>query len=156
MKCLSVKIFVVLLSVCFITCKDEYSICNEVKEVKFTAGLFQRVAGIDVLTTAPNFSLLFLNGPSSIYTNQSLNSFSMPLITGLDSAKYIISFSTAAPKDTMTILYTTQDASSNLDCGRQFFYTITNIQTTTNTVDSIKIINTAVNASLSQNAKIYF
>jgi Family of unknown function (DUF6452) len=158
MKCLSVKIFVVFLSVCFLGCKDEYSICEEPKDVRFIASIYQKSGNTDILTSVPSLNLYSIQGATSIYASQpNISSFNIPLSVSLDSAKYLISFSNSLPVDTLTIVYTSE-GKINLspNCPPIFIHNITKAYSTFNTIDSIKIINQAVNASLSQNAKIYF
>lgn len=140
------------------SCKDEYNICNELKDVRFVASLYKNVGGVDVLNTATNFNLSILQGNVPIYTNEpNVSAFNMPLSVTLDSAKYIISFSNSLQKDTLTLIYTTQGATNiSPNCPPLFFHNITRLYSTLNSVDSIKIINPILNTSLSQNAKIYF
>ena len=158
MKCLSVKIFVVFLSVCFFGCKDEYSICEEPKDIRFIASIYQKSGNTDILTSVPSFNLYSIQGATSIYASQpNISSFNIPLSVILDSAKFLISFSNSLPVDTLTIVYTSE-GKTNLspNCPPIFIHNITKAYSTTNTIDSIKIINQAINASFSQNAKIYF
>ncbi len=139
-------------------CKDEYNICNEPKDVRFIANFYQKIGSVEQLTTAPNLNVSSIPGNAFIYTNQpNINSFSIPLNVGVDSAKYIISLSSALPQDTLTIVYTTQGGQNvSPNCPPLFLHNITRLYSTKNTIDSVKIINPVLNTSLSQNAKIYF
>ncbi len=139
-------------------CKDEYNICNEPKDVRFISNFYQKIGAVEQLSSAPNLNVSSIPGNASVYLNQTnVNSFSIPLNIGVDSAKYIISLSSTLPQDTLTIVYTTQGGQNiSPNCPPLFFHNITKLYSTTNTIDSVNIINPVLNTSLSQNAKIYF
>ncbi len=141
----------------FTSCKDEYNICTQPKTVRFIAGFYQKVNGADVPTAVSNLSISNLNGTGSIYINQpNIISISIPLNDNVDSAQYQFTLANNLPKDTVTIIYTTQSTFTSAECGAIYNHTISKIRTTINTINSIKIINSSVNTSLAQNVNIYF
>ena len=154
----NITLILLLTIVVLYSCKDEYNICNEPKTVRFIATINQRVGGADVLTTAPNFSLVNLAGNVPIYSNEpNINSFNITFNNLLDSARYVITLANNLPKDTLNVIYTTVGVqATSLDCGPLFNHNIVRLYSTTNTIDSIKIVSPALNSSLNLNAKIYF
>jgi Family of unknown function (DUF6452) len=154
------RIFIAILSVIFLleSCRDDYSICNPTKDVRFIGGFYQRISGVDVPTPVPSLSLSLLNSSDLIYNNQpNLLEFALPLNQLADSSKYVLSLGNSQPIDTMTIVYYSQSGPADANaCGLFFVHTISKIYSTKNTIDSIKIIQPAVNTNALQNAKIYF
>jgi hypothetical protein len=152
--------FIAILSIVFLvaSCRDDYSICNPTKDVRFIGGFYQRVSGVDVPTPAPSLTVFLLNSTDIIYNNQpNLLEFALPLNQLADSLKYVLSLGNNQPIDTMTIVYSSQSGPADANaCGLFFVHTISKIYSTKNTIDSIKIIQPAVNTSSVQNAKIYF
>lgn len=152
--------FIAILSIIFLvgSCRDDYSICNPTKDVRFVGGFYQRVSGVDLPTPVPSFSLSLLNSTDLIYNSQpNLLEFALPLNQSFDSAKYVLSLGNNQPLDTMTIIYTSQNGPAEANaCGLFFVHTISKIYSTKNTIDSVKIIQPLVNSSSVQNAKIYF
>ncbi len=151
-------ILIAILIIClFASCKDEYNICTQPKTVRFIGGFYQKINGADVPTATSNLTITNLNGTGNIYSNQpNIISATIPLNDNVDSAKYQFTLADNLPKDTVTIIYTTQTAFTSAECGAIFNHTITKIRTTINTIDSIKIINPSINTSLAQNVNIYF
>ncbi len=152
--------FIAILSAVFLitSCRDDYSICNPTKDVRFIGGFYQRISGVDVPIQAPSLSIILLNAANPIYSNEpNLLEFSLPLNQQVDSAKYVLSLGNNQPLDTMTIVYSSQNAPADANaCGLYFVHTISKIYTTKNTIDSVKLIQPLINTSAMQNAKIYF
>ena len=153
------KLFLILIvGASFLTaCKDEYTICNLSKDVRFIASFYQRNNGADVLTPAPNLNITLLPNNTSLYTQQAnVATFSFPLNPLVDSAKYSFKLANNLQADTVTIVYTSTGANLSLECGAVTYHNITKITSTLNTIDSIKITNAVLNTNLLQNAKFYF
>ena len=139
------------------SCKDEYTLCNLVKDVRFTGGFYRKVGSNDAVAPAPKFTLSELNSGSNIYNQQvNVEVFSLPLSQVIDSAKYVLKLDANLQADTVTIKYTSQGVNLSLECGGVTYNTITSISTTINTLDSIKIIRALVNTEPVQNVKIYY
>ena len=61
------------------SCKDEYTLCDLSKDVRFIATFNQRINGADVLTPAPNLNIIQLSNNSALYTQQAnIATFSFP------------------------------------------------------------------------------
>ncbi len=141
----------------FTSCKDEYTLCDLSKDVRFIASFNQRINGTDVLMAAPNLSITQLSNNSALYTQQvNVSTFSFPLSPVADSAKYSFKLANNLQADTVTIIYTSTGTNLSLECGPVTYHNISKIKTTTNTLDSVKITNPVLNTDLLQNAKFYF
>ena len=158
MKSSHVFIGIVSLSFFIASCKDDYSICNPVKDVKFIGGFYLRSGGVDVPNPASGFSLSLLNSNSLIYNNQpNTIEFGMPLDELTTISKYVLSMGSSLPKDTLTIIYSSQKSTTDGNaCGIIVYHNISQLLSTTNTIDSVKLIQPLVNTNAVQNAKIYF
>ncbi len=158
MKNTNAFIGIITLTLFITSCKDDYSICNPVRDVKFTGGFYKRVAATDVPSPAPNFSLSLINNISLVYNNQpNVIEFGVPLNELADTSKYVLSLDNGQPKDTLTIVYSSQRSTTDGNaCGIVTYHNISQVYSTTNTIDSIKLIQPLVNTSQVQNAKIYF
>ena len=138
-------------------CKDEYTLCNLSKEVRFTAGFYNKSGANDVAAPAPKFTLSQLNVSPPLYFEQvNVQTFSVPLSPITDSAKYILKLDNNLQADTVTVTYTSQGVNLSLECGSVVYNTITKITTTINTIDSIKIVKALVNTEAGVNARIYY
>lgn len=149
----------VILSIVFylVGCKDEYTLCNLSKEVRFTGGFYKKVGSNDAIAPAPKFTLLQLNSSLPLYNQQiNVETFSLPLSPVVDSAKYVLTVNSSLQADTVTIFYTSQGVNLSVECGSVNYNTITKVTTTINTLDSVKIIKALVNTEAGQNVKIYY
>jgi Family of unknown function (DUF6452) len=151
-------LFVLSLSFLLLSCKDEYNICPPVKEVKFIGGFYQRIAGADVASQVPSFTLSMLNNTGAIYNNQNnILEFGVPLSELADTSRFVLALGNNQPKDTLTIVYSSQKSTTDGNaCGIIVYHNISQLYSTTNTIDSVKIIQPLVNTTATQNAKIYF
>jgi Family of unknown function (DUF6452) len=157
MKRIKYCLFLVGILISLFSCRDEYSICTQGKEIRMKADFFEAPTGVDIPKNAPSLSVTLLNGSTAIYSNQSnVNSFFLSLNPLVSSSKYVISVGNNLQSDTVTINYTTLSTIISAECGNANFNTISTIQTTLHTIDSVKITNSLVTNSPIQNAKIYF
>ena len=141
----------------FTSCKDEYTLCNLNKEVRFTGGFYRKLGTTDVATPAPKFTLSQLGVQSPLYSEQvNVQLFSLPLNSILDSAKYILKLDNNLIADTITVIYSSQGVNLSVECGSVVYNNITKIKTTINTIDSIKIVKPLVNTEAGENARFYY
>ena len=140
-----------------LSCKDEYTICNLNKEVRFTGGFYRKLGTTDVATPTPKFTLSQLNVQPPFYSQQAnVQLFSLPLNSLTDSAKYVLKLDTNLPADTITVIYSSQGVNLSVECGSVVYNSITKINTTINTIDSIKIVKPLVNTEAGENARFYY
>ena len=155
-KQIKIILFGVLLSV-ICSCEDQYNICDQPKDVNLKAGLYQVLAGVETPAMVPSFSLSILGGSSLIYNQQvNLSKFSLSLNPDIDSSKYFIQLSNSLPVDTLTIMHTAQSILISPECGSVYIFSITGTRITHNSIDSVKVINPAVNTTSGENIKFYY
>ncbi len=120
---------------------------------------YEKITGGERVAVASSFSLKQLGtGPTDfIYKNAAnVSRFNIPLNPLLDSAKFIITTSSSALTDTITLIYTSQNVNLSAICGDITVNTLKKVSTTINTIDSIKILNSTVNTTSGENVKLYF
>lgn len=138
------------------SCKDEYTLCTQAKDVNFTAGFYQRVGTADVSAPAQSLTIFQLNATTPIYSSQqNAATFGIPLNPAADSSRYVITLGSNLQSDTLTIVYTSQSAPLSVECGNVILNNITRLYSTAHTIDSVKITASAINTTPTQNAKIY-
>ncbi len=149
------KAFLSIALIAFLySCKDEYTICNESKNVNFKAGFYRKVSGADVATPVPGLTVL-ING-LTIYNNQPSSALVLPLNPVVDSTKYSVSLNNGAVYDTVTIVYTTRTVNLSYDCGNIIFNKVTKFYSTTHEIDSVRITKADVTNDALENAKIWY
>ncbi len=157
MKTLFSFFIILMIVTALVSCRDDYSICNSPKEVNFYASFYQKQGNVDVAVPAPVLSIMLLNAPAALYSQQvNTATFSLALNPATDSARYIIKVAANLPSDTFTVVYNSINTIISADCGSAYFNNISRLYSTLNTIDSIKVIKPLVNNELLVNAKIYF
>lgn len=138
-------------------CKDEYSICNESKNVLLQTNLYTHNNGVEQPFAASSFSLSVLYNPQPIYNNiTNLSSFLLPLNPTMDSVVYQIKTSNTATADTFSILYSTNNIQLSAPCGSLNVHRILRVSSTHNSIDSIQIKNADITNLQKENIKIYY
>lgn len=138
-------------------CKDEYSICNESKNVLLKTNLYAVNSGVEQPFAAASFSLTVLNNTQPIYNNiPNLSSFLMPLNPAMDSIKFQLLTSNTAIADTLTILYSSYNVQLSAACGNLNVHRLLRVSSTNNSIDSVQIKDAVVANMLTENIKIYY
>jgi hypothetical protein len=152
------KISVIVLALAFfaVSCKDNYTICDQSKIVNYKAGFYNKNGAIDVPVTPNALTLTFPGATTYIYNQQGgIASLALALNPTTDSLKYFIQVN-SLPADTITFVYTTGQLTLSPECGDITVHNLTRAWTTTHTLDSVKIVSQAVNNVLKENLKIYY
>jgi Family of unknown function (DUF6452) len=143
---------------CFfvVSCKDNYTICDQSKIVNYKAGFYSKSGAIEVPVTPTALTLTFPGATTFIY-NQSagISSLILALNPTTDSLKYFIQVN-GLPADTITFVYTTGQLTLSPECGDITIHNFTRASTTTHTLDSVKIVSPVVNNLQKENLKIYY
>ena len=148
--------FLAITGILFTSCKDEYTICNLSKNVSFVGGFYKKSGSADVPTSVSYVTMYLLDGGGGpIFSNSTLQSFSLPLNPVLDSSRYVIILN-SNPVDTLTIVYKTQTVNLSPECGNIFNHTITKLYSTKHTLDSARLVNPTINTNPLENGRIYF
>lgn len=151
------KIYILILVTVFMSCQDTYDICDLPRGVTFKAGFYQEINGVASPANVPAFTLSLVNSSSSIYNNlQNIPRFGFALNPLVDSASYFIKLGANFPADTVTLVYSSQNLLISPECGNVYTHTLLRTKTTNNTIDSLKIVEQAINTTSMENLKIYF
>jgi hypothetical protein len=155
-NCFSLILFVSI-TILALSCRDDYTICTLSKDVKFITGFYEKNNVNDVPKTANSLTLISLANNTPLFSNSTnIQSLSLQLNDQVDTMKYVISVAANLQSDTIKIAYTSQSVLLSVDCGNVVNYTISKILSTKHTIDTVKLLNTIVNTSPLQNARIYF
>jgi hypothetical protein len=152
------KLSLIAAAACFfaISCKDNYTICNEPKTVNYKAGFYNKNGAVDVPVTPTALTLTFPGATTFIYNQQpGISSLVLALNPTADSVKYFIQVN-GLPADTVTFVYTTAQQTLSPECGDITVHNFIRTRTTTHTVDSVKIVASSVNNVLKENLKVYY
>jgi hypothetical protein len=154
LKLLSLGILLMLISG---ACRDDYSICDQSREVNFKAGFYNKNGAIDVPVTPVSLTMTFPGVSTYIYFQAAgISLLNLALNPGADSVKYFIQVQNNLPADTVTLVYTSRIQNLSPECGDVTIHRFIRAWSTTNTVDSIKITNPDVNTTSPQNLRIYY
>lgn len=141
----------------FTACTDEYTICENPKDVRVEVNFYTSSNGTDLPKNAPNLNLTLLNSNTKIIINNpNRTGFAADLNPMVDSSKFSISIDDTQPKDTITFFYTSTKTNISALCGDAFFNKLLKVKSTTNTFDSIKLVNNDVTNITKENVRIYF
>jgi hypothetical protein len=140
-----------------VSCKDNYTICDQSKQVNYKAGFYTKNGSVDVPSTPAALTLSFPGATTFIYNQQiGVSSLSLGLSPIADSVKYVIKLSNALPSDTLTLFYTNAQQNLGPECGNINVHNFTRVHTTINTLDSVKIVAASVNNIPKENLRIYY
>ena len=147
-----------------ISCTNDES-CTQDRIAKMGVGFYTR-ALTDTLrkvytTRAINLDTLSVRGlaangtliDSILYKSKAIQNIYLPLNKFENSSKFVLTFKTA--KDTIEVLHTNTDYYLSLECGCIKVHSIDTVLTTTNLIDSVKIINHKANATNAEHLQIF-
>ena len=149
-------IYGLLIFIIYVSCKDEYTICDLPTTVRLKAGFYSNSNGVETETTAPLLNVTKLGSSTPDYHIANASKFSLALNPILDSVSYIVSVDAPTVADTVTFVYSSQKVNISANCGDVYVNALARISTTTHAIDSIKISNSTVNTTSGENVKIYF
>ncbi len=157
MKKIYLAAFVFTTIVSLYSCKDEYTLCDLPKDVRFIGAFYRKIGSNDVLSPAPSLSIIALNNGPFLYSQQpNVDQFGLSLSSIIDTAKFVITIAGNSPADTLTIVYMSQGENLSTECGSITTHNIKKLTSTINTIDSVKIVKAFINNVPSVNAKIYY
>jgi Family of unknown function (DUF6452) len=140
-----------------VSCKDNYTICDQSKQVNYRAGFYTKSGSVDVPSTPTALTLTFPGATTFIYNQQmGVSALSLGLNPVADSVQYVIKISNTLPSDTLTFRYTNGQQNLGPECGDITIHNFTWARTTTHTLDSVKIVAPGVNNSPKENMRIYY
>ncbi|MCA1755971.1 MAG: hypothetical protein LC649_00735 [Bacteroidales bacterium] len=89
-----------------------------------------------------------------LYDTLSLSNIELPLFPGSESVSYIIRHGSFT--DTVLISYTSELQFISKACGYSFFYTIREVNYTTNSINRILVINDYITPGYEENLRAFF
>lgn len=147
-----------------ISCTNDES-CTQDRIAKMGVGFYTR-ALTDTLrkvytTREKSLDTLSIRGlaangtliDSILYKSKTIQKVYLPLNKFENSSKFVLTFKTA--KDTIEVLHTNTDYYLSLECGCMKVHSIDTVLTTTNLIDSVKIINHKVNATNAEHLQVF-
>lgn len=139
----------------YTSCADEYTICESPVNVTLQADFYKNNGTADVLSQPGSFSIATLSGISILTNVSNRTGFSVSLNAAADTSAFVISIE-GNTSDTFKVAYSTQVQTISANCGNVNIHNISAISTTHHTIDSIQLVNPAVNTSLQQNLRIFY
>jgi hypothetical protein len=146
----------VLVSICFLSCTDSFDICQSPIEIRCKGNFFNVVGTTETAGLVVTLAVSATGNVGLVVNDENTSGFKLPFTPNVDSTKFYFDFGVGLPKDTVSIKYSTAVVSSSAECGTVYSFNIANVKTTTNYLDSIKVINPAVNTTQANNLKVYF
>lgn len=157
-----------LISLCWLSCKQERAVCFEPVNATLRMGAYQGVevdTGIIIADSfLPKALIIALDTPRlQVYAPTRANKFGLLLSPLADSTRFIImadsvQIQTPALYDTVTFYYQRRLEFLSVACGYTYFFTLdTRVRATNNYIDSVQVVNGNVtNAANVEHVKIYF
>ena len=104
---------------------------------------------------ADNFTVYGIGREDSLIYDQasSVGSFVLPLSPSCDTTGFVLTL--GAVTDTIRFLYSRELHLLSMECGFATYYYIERINNTTNTIDSVSVVNEKVTTGDDENIQIY-
>lgn len=144
------------LSVWMMSCQDQYSICNQNKDVVMKASFYRISGGTPAPTPVTELTLSSLQGITIFNRQPNTPAFVVTLNPIADSTTYILKLGDGFPNDTLTIRYTNSSIVLSPECGTIFNHSITSTSTTNQVIDSVQIVDRSVTNVLRENLRIFY
>lgn len=138
----------------FFSCESEES-CEQSTVSALNAGFYSILDSIPESTSVDNFTVYGIGREDSLIYDQasSVGSFVLPLSPSCDTTGFV--FTLGAATDTVTFLYSRELHLLSMECGFVTYYYIERIDNTSNTIDSISVVNKKVTTGDDENIQIY-
>ena len=147
--------FTIIVGLALVSCHDNYTLCDQSRQVSVNGRFFTRGPGGTAVSTPPaSFSVTGISGNPLLTNIAAPPLFSLTLFPGSDSAKFIFKIN-SAPADTITYFYSTQETLLSANCGTINTFTLTNVKTTRHTIDSTSIVSPQVRHKTGQQCAIF-
>ena len=145
-----------------LSCEEERNACLQPKTVTLRVGCYTVDSGNVVTDTAlPNAIVAGLFADSVKYWivgADNLNAFPLLLSASDDSCQWVVQTdSLITTPDTLTFLYSRRLQFLSNACGYTYFFSLRNIRTTRNSIDSVVITNPEVSTNANvEHVRLYF
>ena len=138
----------------FFSCESDES-CEQSTASVLNAGFYTIVDSIPKLKKINDFTVYGISREDSLIYDQasSVGSFDLPLSPNCDTTGFVFTMGTET--DTIIFLYSRELHLLSMECGFTTFYYIEKINNTTNTIDSVSVINKKVTTGDDENIQIF-
>ena len=138
----------------FFSCESDES-CEQSTVSALNAGFYTIVDSIPEAIKADNFTVYGIGREDSLIYDQasSVGSFVLPLSSFCDTTGFV--FILGAETDTIRFLYSRELHLLSMECGFATYYYIERIDNTSNTIDSVCVVNEKVTTGDDENIQIY-
>ncbi len=138
----------------FFSCESEES-CEQSTVSALNAGFYTIVDSLPESTKIDNFTVYGIGRADSLIYDQasSVGNFILPLSPSCDTTGFV--FTLGAETDTVIFLYSRELHLLSMECGFVTYYYIEKIDNTSNTIDSVIVVNEKVTTGNDENIQIY-
>ena len=136
------------------SCESNES-CEQSTVSLLNAGFYTIVDSIPESTKVNDFTVYGIGRADSLIYDQSnsIGSFVLPLSPSCDTTGFV--FNLGAETDTIIFLYSRELHLLSMECGFATYYYIERIDNTSNTIDSVIVVNEKVTTGDDENIQIY-
>ena len=138
----------------FFSCESDES-CEQSTVSVLNAGFYTVVDSLPISASVGNFTVYGIGRADSLIYDQasSVGSFGLPLSPSCDTTGFVLTMGTET--DTIIFLYSRELHLLSLECGFTTYYYIERINNTSNTIDSVSVVNEKVTTGDDENIQIY-
>ncbi len=138
----------------FFSCESEES-CEQSTVSVLNAGFYSIPDSLPESTSVDNLTVYGIGRADSLIYDQasSVGSFVLPLSPSCDTTGFVLTL--GAVTDTIRFLYSRELHMLSMECGFATYYYIERINNTTNTIDSVSVVNEKVTTGDDENIQIY-
>jgi len=138
----------------FFSCESDKS-CEQSTASVLNAGFYSIVDSLPEPTSVDNFTVYGIGRADSLIYDQasSVSSFNLPLSPSCDTTGFVFTMGTET--DTIIFLYSRELHLLSMECGFTTYYYIEGIDNTSNTIDSVSVVNEKVTTGDDENIQIY-
>jgi hypothetical protein len=149
-----------LFAFCFTSSCTSDGECRKDKDVLLQAGFYTtEYDSVRAVYVTKNYSdtikIFGLDNDSVLSDSISIKSISLSLKSFENTTKFVFQVLNKTP-DTITFIHKNEEYFLSLECGELIFYTLENVEFTTNQIDSVLITNQDITLNKTENIKIYF
>jgi len=138
----------------FFSCESEES-CEQSTVSALNASFYTILDSIPESISVDNFTVYGIGREDSLIYDQasSVGNFILPLSPSYDTTGFV--FTLGAEIDTIIFLYSRELHLLSMECGFATYYYIERIDNTSNSIDSISVVNEKVTTGDDENIQIY-
>ncbi len=139
----------------FTSCADD-EVCEEVTANELRIGFYVEDQGTELRAIFDSLTVFALERPDSLIYNKQNNVsvIELPLNPHNNESAFVLDFYLI--RDTLRLTYIREEHLTSVECGFAMFFSITDVQYSTNLILSLSQSNTYVTNTFDEHFKIYF